>query len=53
MSDKAKAIEKVIILMLGGIFTYGSILGMGFVLGDWKISILMLFFIMGHNMDRH
>ena len=34
------------------IFTYGSLIGLGYFLG-WEISVLMLFFIMGHIMDKH
>ena len=39
-------------IFLGLLLTYGSILGLGYFLG-WEISILILFFIMGHNIDKH
>jgi hypothetical protein len=45
-------LKKTIKLLVGFVCVYGSVVGIGY-LTDWGVSVLLLTFAIGHNMDKH
>jgi len=44
--------EKLVDGIIGGLFVYGSAIGISY-LTHWAVGILLIVFIVGHNMEMH